>query len=90
MSTTVPNIQSQHGTGDPGMSRRWRGITSTGFSRLLGVTALVLTVWLVLFGLIFSPPDITQQSSVRIMYIHVPTAGVAYLAFGVTGRSSAR
>ncbi len=89
MSATVPNIQSQQGVDASWVSRRWRGITSTGFSRFLGILAIVLTVWLVLFGLIFSPPDITQQSSVRIMYIHVPTAWVAYLAFGVTGLSSA-
>lgn len=89
MSTTVPNIQSQQGTGASWVSRRWRGVTSTGFSRFLGILSIVLTLWLVLFGLIFSPPDITQQSSVRIMYIHVPTAWVAYLAFGVTGLSSA-
>ena len=89
MSTTVPNIQSQSGAEATGLSRRWRGVTSTGFSRLLGAAAIILTIWLVLFGLVFSPPDITQQSSVRIMYIHVPTAWVAYLAFGVTGLSSA-
>jgi len=89
MSTTVPNPQSIPGTNVSAVSRRWRGVTSTGFSRVLGVATLVLVVWLVLFGLLFSPPDQTQQSSVRIMYIHVPTAWVAYLAFGVTGLSSA-
>lgn len=89
MSTTVPHVDSAAGASDPSPSGRWRGITSTGFSRGLGITALVGTLWLVLFGLLFSPPDANQKSSVRIMYIHVPTAWVAYLAFVVTGLSSA-
>ena len=74
---------------DPGSSaRRWGGITSTAFTRWLGLAALVGTLWMVLFGLVFSPSDRVQGTSVRIMYIHVPTAWVAYLAFIVTGLSS--
>ena len=53
MSATVPNIQSQSGTEGTGLTRRWRGVTSTGFSRLLGIAAIILTIWLVLFGLVF-------------------------------------
>lgn len=89
MSTTVPNVDSAQVASDRSLSRRLRGVTSTGFSRGLGVIAIVLTLWLVLFGLLFSPADANQKSSVRIMYIHVPTAWVAYLAFVVTGLSSA-
>ena len=44
---------------------------------------------LVLFGLFLSPADAVQDESVRILYIHVPSAWLAYLAFGVTGLSSA-
>jgi len=68
---------------------RGRGLTGTAFSRGLGIATLVGMTWLVLFGLVFSPEDQTQDSSVRILYIHVPTAWIAYLAFIVTAVSSA-
>ena len=63
--------------------------TGTTFTRLLGVAALIGIVWLVLFGLWISPDDQVQKQGVRILYIHVPSAWLAYLAFGVTGLSSA-
>jgi heme exporter protein C len=62
--------------------------TSTRFTRLLGVAALVGIAWLVVFGMFLSPNDHVQKAGVRIMYIHVPSAWLAYLAFGVTGLSS--
>ena len=65
-----------------------RAPTSTTFSRALGIASLVGIGWLVLFGLIFSPRDRVQGDSVRILYIHVPSAWLAYLAFIVTGVSS--
>lgn len=65
-----------------------RGPTSTRFSRALGVAALAGMAWLVLFGLFLSPNDRVQKTGVRILYIHVPSAWLAYLAFGVTGLSS--
>ena len=45
-------------------------------------------VWLVAFGLGFSPADRDQKESVRILYVHVPTIWLAYLAFVVTAVSS--
>ena len=63
--------------------------TSTRFTRVLGVAALVGSAWLVVFGLFLSPNDRVQKTGVRILYIHVPSAWLAYLAFGVTGLSSA-
>ena len=65
-----------------------RGPTSTRFTRALGVAALVGIGWLVVFGMFLSPNDHVQKAGVRIMYIHVPSAWLAYLAFGVTGLSS--
>ncbi len=59
--------------------------TATRFTRGLGIVVLAGIVWLVLFGLIFSPDDRVQREGVRIMYIHVPGAWLAYLAFIVTG-----
>lgn len=63
--------------------------TGTGFTRALGIASLVGVAWLVLFGLVLSPNDATQKAGVRILYIHVPSAWLAYLAFIVTGVSSA-
>jgi heme exporter protein C len=48
----------------------------------------MLTVLAVL-GLILSPEDVNQGSTVRIMYIHVPTIWVAYIAFILTAVCSA-
>jgi heme exporter protein C len=63
--------------------------TGTRRTRTLGILAFVGIVWLVVFGLFISPKDIVQSDSVRILYLHAPSAWVAYLAFGVTGVSSA-
>ena len=49
----------------------------------------VLVVVLALFGLWGAPPDKVQSDAQRLMYLHVPTAWVAYLAFGVTALASA-
>jgi heme exporter protein C len=45
--------------------------------------------WVVISGLIFTPQDVVQGESVRIMYVHVPSAWIAYLAFIVTAVASA-
>lgn len=58
--------------------------TGTRATRVLGVTALLATGWLIAFGLGFSPADRDQEESVRILYVHVPTIWVAYIAFIVT------
>jgi heme exporter protein C len=63
--------------------------TGTRFSRALGTGALIGVVWLVAFGLFISPDDRVQREGVRILYLHVPSAWLAYLAFGVTGLASA-
>jgi len=58
--------------------------------RLLGafgaVTALAVAggLWLALAA----PPDAFQGNFVRIMYVHVPAAWLAFLAFGVTALGS--
>ena len=65
------------------------GPTSTKFSRALGLATLIGLIWFVAFGLFFSPDDEVQGKGVRILYIHVPTAWLAYLAFVVTAVASA-
>ena len=50
---------------------------------------LVGLAWFIAFGLFLSPDDAVQKKGVRILYIHVPSAWLAYLAFIVTAVSSA-
>ena len=63
--------------------------TGTRASRGLGIVVLLGMVLLALLGLFFTDEDVVQGSTVRLMYIHVPTAWVAYLAFIVTAITSA-
>jgi heme exporter protein C len=65
------------------------GSTGTRFTRALGVLTIFSFAALALFGLVLSPADINQGESVRILYVHVGTVWVAYLAFIVTAISSA-
>jgi heme exporter protein C len=56
----------------------WIGAAAVG---ALGVLA-VLGLWV-------APPDAVQRDAQRLMYLHVPAAWLAYLAFGVTALASA-
>lgn len=58
--------------------------TGTRATRIIGIVTVALMAWLTAFGLLFSPADRDQEEAVRILYIHVPTAWLAYLAFAVT------
>lgn len=58
--------------------------TGTPATRRLGAIVLVLVTALALFGLVFSGEDRDQGNSVRIMYVHVPSIWVAYIAFILT------
>lgn len=72
--------------GTPTPTRR-RG-TGTVFTRWLGIATLVGFAVLTVFGLVVSPADVVQGESVRILYVHVGTVWVAYLAFVVTAVAS--
>lgn len=86
MSSTSPTLP----TGPPPERPISRPVTTaTRATRALGVAALVMLAWTVAFGLGFSPADRDQEDAVRIMYVHVPTVWVAYLAFTVTAACSA-
>jgi heme exporter protein C len=63
--------------------------TRTPASFKLGIAVILGMALLALLGLFLTDEDIVQGSTVRIMYVHVPTAWVAYLAFVVTALSSA-
>lgn len=54
-------------------------------STVATVPAMALGLWLA----VTSPPDVFQGDYVRIMYVHVPSAWLAFLAFGVTALGSA-
>lgn len=62
--------------------------TGTARTRVLGIVTILAMAWAVAFGLGFSPADRDQAEAVRILYIHAPTAWVAYLSFGVTAITS--
>lgn len=63
--------------------------TGTPATRWIGLLTILMMIWLVAFGLGFSPADRDQEEAVRIMYVHVPTVWLAYLAFVVTATCSA-
>jgi heme exporter protein C len=58
------------------------------FKVLVGATVVSLAVLLVL-ALVVAPPDAVQGDAYRLMYLHVPAAWLAYLAFFVTAVASA-
>ena len=62
--------------------------TGTKATRVIGVLALIGVPLLLLLGLVTSPEDVEMGDSVRIMYVHVPSAWLAYLAFAVTALGS--
>lgn len=61
-------------------------VTGTGSraTRLLGWLATSTMAVSVLFALVLSPPEVNMGDSVRLMYIHLPSIAVAYLAFLAT------
>jgi heme exporter protein C len=63
--------------------------TGSRFSRVLGALVALGLGLVAVLGLVISPADEVQGDAVRIMYVHVPSAIVAYLAFGVTALGSA-
>ena len=86
---TARSATSTGGEATAGPARRERyGPTGTRATRVIGVLALLGVPLLLLLGLVTSPPDVTMGDSVRMMYVHVPSAWLAYLAFGVTALCS--
>jgi heme exporter protein C len=63
--------------------------TGSPASRVLGILALASLVLLVLYGLVFSPADEEMADSVRLMYIHVPSATYMYAGCFFTTIASA-
>lgn len=63
--------------------------TASPGTRILGGLTLVGMALLLAYALVWSPADVTQRDSVRIMYVHVPTAIIAFTACGITTLASA-
>jgi heme exporter protein C len=63
--------------------------TGSPASRVLGGLALGSIALLVLYGLVWSPPDADMADSVRLMYIHVPAASFLYIGCFITTVASA-
>jgi heme exporter protein C len=66
-----------------------RPSTSSGATRALGGLTLAGLALLLGYALVWSPADVVQRDSVRIMYVHVPTAIVAFAACAITTVASA-
>lgn len=58
-------------------------ITARRGERILAALAAASLAASAILSLIVSPPDVEQGSLIRLMYVHVPAAWVAYLAFAV-------
>jgi heme exporter protein C len=58
-------------------------------TRVLGLATLVGLAVLVPLVFWWSPADSDQKDLVRILYVHVPTAWLAYMAFSITAIGSA-
>jgi heme exporter protein C len=52
--------------------------------RILGLAALASLAAAALIGLAVVPADLNQGDAQRIMYVHVASAWLAYLSFGIT------
>ena len=57
--------------------------TRAGFDWLMAV-AVVLMVAAFARAMFFTPPDRLQGMAQKIFYVHLPSAWVAFLAFGLT------
>ncbi len=64
--------------------------TSSPAVRVLGWLTLAAMALTALMALVVSPPDVNMDDSVRLLYLHVPTAWLSmYVCFGITTLASA-
>lgn len=62
--------------------------TTITLQRTLTSTTVVALAALTILALGVAPPDRVQGDAQRLMYLHVPVAWIAYLAYGVTSLAS--
>jgi heme exporter protein C len=65
------------------------GTTASRLTKVLGLVSLVGIAVLVPLVFWWSPADSDQKDLVRILYVHVPVAWLAYMAFTITAVGSA-
>jgi heme exporter protein C len=70
------------------MTTRTRTTAAERTERGLGVAAAVSGAAAAVLALVVAPPDAVQGQAQRLMYVHVPAAWAAYLAFGVVAVAS--
>lgn len=72
------------------ITSRWSGerLGPTWLPAVLGALAAGSLVVLAVLGLWVVPPDAVQGDAQRLMYVHVPAAILAYVAFAVTALGS--
>jgi len=58
-------------------------LTARRGERVLGLLTVVALSASAILSLIVSPPDADQKNAARLLYIHVPSAWLAYLSFAV-------
>ena len=63
--------------------------TGTRTTRLLGFSVIVGVVALILLGFFVAPEDDVQHDAVRMIFVHVPSAFLTYVAFVTTAVGSA-
>ncbi len=84
VTTSVTPVRgSRSGSSRSGLLGSRRFVSLLGWSCL---ASMALLAWL---GLFVAPTDAVQKDAQRLMYVHVPAAWLAYLAFGVTAVCSA-
>ncbi len=66
-----------------------QNLTTSKGTRFLGILLLVGVPTLVLFAFFLSPEDDNMGDAVRLLYVHVPVAIFAYVAFVITALGSA-
>jgi heme exporter protein C len=70
------------------IDRTIRSVSSSRAERLLTWATVVLCAAALVAALVLAPPDAFQGNLQRLMYVHVPAAWLAYLAFFVVFVSS--
>ncbi len=63
--------------------------TRSPATRVIGACTAVGLVFYACLALLWRPADALQGESVRLMYVHVPSASMMYLCFGLTAVGSA-
>ena len=58
--------------------------TGSLVTRRLGLASIVLLAATLAFGLVISPPELSQRDAARLLYLHLPTIAVMYAAFAIT------